>query len=79
VSGFLLFTGIMGPRWAIFPALCRPVRPGGRKNMRRRSRYGCFGKGQPDLASAGQLNIKLREKLGIQQRAVQDTVAAINV
>ena len=31
-----------------------------------------------DLATAGQLDIDLRQKLGIQQRAVENTVTAID-
>ena len=33
---------------------------------------------QPDLASAGQLDINLRKQLGIKQRAVAGAMAAIN-
>src|SRR4051794_25292209 len=39
----------------------------------------CFGhQAEPDLAAAGQLDIDLREKLGIEQGAVLNPVAAID-
>src|SRR3546814_11287095 len=55
-----------------------PARRGGRRDIDRHRSGSCGREAEADLTAAGHFDIKMREQFGVEQRAMLDTVAAVD-